>query len=453
MNWEEMTALLCGSDWRSNTRGLHRMRKLCGILGDPQKTLRFIHIAGSNGKGSAAAMLSHILSQAGYRTGRYISPHLCRVNERFSVDGTEISDAQLRETSLAVRAATGFMDEKPTIFELITALAFLYFQKEGCDLVVLEVGLGGRLDATNVIDAPIVALIMSLSLEHTAELGDTLEKIAQEKGGIIKEGSEVVLSADPAAEPVIRGLCRERRAGLTITDETELTVTDSGRESLTEQVFSYRQRRDLHLALLGVNQLRNAMTVLDAVDVLRGNRGLVIPEEAVRTGLATVRWPGRFEILSDRPLLIADGAHNPGGVRTLADNLIRYFGNRAAPSSLIFLMGVMTDKQYGEMLDILRNACDPDKNGIEACRFFATAPAGERSLGADRLCAEIERRFECPVTTADSVREGLRQAIAGASDCGAAAPVIIVFGSLYQIGEVMEALKPAADPCGTQNDR
>ena len=437
MNWDEALSLIKGEDWKSVRAGSYRMRELMHLVGDPQNSLKYIHIAGTNGKGSAAAMLSAILSSAGYRTGRYISPHLVRVNERICVNDTEITDSEFTQAASKVRKAAEGMAEKPTIFELLTAIAFVYFRQRACDIVVLEVGLGGRLDATNIIEHPLVSMIMHIGLEHTEELGDTEEMIAYEKAGIIKPSCDTVLYAQSdSVTDVVKRVCEEKNSRLTITDMSVLRAKKSaakrGGESLS-QIFSYRDREDVELKLLGAYQLGNAAAVLDTVDILIGRHGFTISDAAVREGMSTVSWPGRFQVLCRDPLVLLDGAHNSNGVRALADS-ISQFAEENRPR-LIMLMGVMADKDYGSMLDILS-----ETKGIDIAHFIAQAPKGSRSLSPDILEEEITKRFECPVSSCDTISEGLTSAIRIAGDEKAKGndTAILAFGSLYQAGEILE---------------
>ncbi|MCR5178785.1 MAG: bifunctional folylpolyglutamate synthase/dihydrofolate synthase [Lachnospiraceae bacterium] len=438
MNWDEALSLIKGEDWKSVRAGSRRMRELMKLLGDPQNDLNCIHIAGTNGKGSAAAMLSAILKNAGYTTGRYISPHLIRVNERICINDTEISDQEFTDIALTVRKAADSMIEKPTIFELLTAAAFLYFKQRSCDIVVLEVGLGGRLDATNIIGTPLVSLIMHIGLEHTEQLGNTVEEIAYEKAGIVKHGGFTVLYAQSdAVTEVIRKICEERDNFLTITDMTALcgqkNMTRTGTEASVGQTFTYRGRENICLSLLGSYQLHNAAVVLDAVDILKKEHGLTISEEAVRTGLGTVNWPGRFQILCADPLILLDGAHNPNGVEALSESIRSYVCENG--KRLILLMGVMADKDYGSMLDILAGT-----PGMDIALFIAQAPESSRSLSPDQLRKEIEKRFGCAVVSCSSIAEGLKTAYQTAKDEQAKGDktVILAFGSLYQAGEILE---------------
>ena len=416
MNLTEATEFIHAASWRGSCLGLERITELMARLGDPQRELRFIHVAGTNGKGSVCAMLASVLTRAGYRTGLYTSPHLFRVNERIKVDGADVSDAELTELAALVKPAADSMADPPTEFERITAMALLYFARRRCDAVVLEVGLGGRLDSTNVIGPPEAAVVTDLSLEHTAVLGDTLEQIAGEKAGIIKPGASVVLSAQSAeAENVIRRRCAELGCSLRVTEPQALRLRACG---LFGQTLDYRDRRELRLCLSGSYQLKNAAAALDTVDVLR-ERGWAVPEEAVRAGLAETVWPARFEVLQTQPLVLVDGAHNPAGAAELSASLSACLPGR----KLTMVMGVMADKDHSDMIRTL---------APHAADFVTVTPESERALPARELAERIRSLTGLPVRCGGSVRDGLALALEGKGPDGA----VCAFGSLYQAGEV-----------------
>lgn len=393
--------------------GLERITELMHRLGDVQNTLRFVHVAGTNGKGSTCAMLERVLRAVGYRTGLYTSPHLLRVTERIKVNGEEISDAEFAACAARVREAMVGMDDAPTEFERITAMALCCFAAQKCDVVVLEVGLGGRLDGTNVIAAPEVSVIAGIGLEHTDWLGDTVEKIAFEKGGIIKPGCPVVLSRQSeSVEAVIDGLCRERGCALRVTAESVLHES-----SIDGQRFDYGAHRDLFLPLLGGYQLQNAALAVETLDLL-SERGWHIPEVALREGLSQVQWPARLEVLQREPLVLLDGAHNPNGV----DALERALTQLLPGQKVTLVMGVMADKDFGEMLDTM---------APHAARFVAAAPDYYRALPSDKLAQTARAHLPCPVLDGGSVPQALKLALTLCEG----APVV-VFGSLYQAGEV-----------------
>lgn len=394
--------------------GLERITELMEKLGNPQNALKFVHVAGTNGKGSTSAMIESVLRTAGYCTGLYTSPHLWRMNERLRVNGAEVTDEELCALAETVKTAVDEMEDKPTEFERITAMGFLYFVEKGCDIVVLEVGLGGRMDATNIIAAPEVAVIMNIALEHTAILGDTVEKIAFEKGGIIKPGSSVALYRQSAeAERVIERICTERGAKLRRADA--VTARESG---IDGQRFDCGAREDLFLPLLGPHQMGNAATALAALELL-SERGFAVSEEQVREGLAKTEWGARLEVLHRDPTVLLDGAHNPDGVEALSKALKALFGER----KLTLVMGVMADKDYVEMLKLI----EP-----RAKRVIATAPDYYRALDPKSLAEALSAQLSVPVVDGGSVESALRLAL----DTTPADEAVCVFGSLYQAGEV-----------------
>ncbi|MBR3034687.1 MAG: bifunctional folylpolyglutamate synthase/dihydrofolate synthase, partial [Firmicutes bacterium] len=266
MTYQETIEFLEISNWMGSRLGLSRMQELLHLLGDPHKQLKYVHITGTNGKGSTAAMLESVLRAAGYHTGLYTSPHLIRYNERMKIDGRNVSDEDMQHAADLMAVQIEKMEDKPTVFERITVMALLIFALKKCEIVVLEVGLGGRLDATNVIEAPECSVITNMDLEHTQVLGNTIEEIAAEKAGIIKPGCPVVLYAQSeAAESVVKAKAAECGSRFFRTDPSKIRVLS---RSLKGQIFDYRQRKNVRIALPGNYQLRNASTVLDTVDVL-----------------------------------------------------------------------------------------------------------------------------------------------------------------------------------------
>ncbi|WP_312634733.1 folylpolyglutamate synthase/dihydrofolate synthase family protein [Oscillibacter sp.] len=417
MNLSQALEFIHATSWQGSRLGLERIEELMELLGNPQKRLKFIHVAGTNGKGSVCAMLSEILTRAGYTTGLYTSPHLFRINERMKVNGTDISDEELTDLARQVKPLVDGMSDQPTEFERITAMALLYFQQKNCDVVVLEVGLGGRLDSTNVIGAPDAAVITHIALEHTDVLGDTLAKIAGEKAGIIKPGAEVVLSGQTEeVEAVVRRVCGQQGCTLRTTDSAAQTLLA---HDLDGQTFDYRDRKDLRLRLIGNYQYQNAAVALDTVDVLRERRGYSISESAVREGLLAVTWPGRFEILQKNPLVLVDGAHNPDGVRELARGLEAYLPGR----KLTMLMGVMADKDYDDMIRTVAPF---------AKEFIAVTPESERALSSEALCSRIAELTGLPARSGGDVKSGMAMAMDGKGP----EDIVCAFGSLYQVGEV-----------------
>lgn len=414
MNLTEAMEFIHCTDWKGSRLGLERIAELMHKLGDPQDGLRFVHVAGTNGKGSVCAMLSSVLTAAGYRTGLYTSPHLCRLNERMKINGTDISDAELIALAEEIKPQADQMKDMPTEFEIITAMAFLYFKKQHCDIVVLEVGLGGRLDSTNIIRTPEVAVICNIGLEHTEVLGDTLEKIAAEKAGIIKpEAAAVLYGQSKAVEDVIRHQCRQCGVELRVADFARIRPID---HSLDGQLFDWKGYRRLRLGLLGVHQLHNAAVVLETVECL-ANRGWKIGEEAVRRGLADVRWPARLEVLSRSPLFILDGAHNPQCAETLASAISENLPNE----KIVFLTGVLADKEYRKMMDLVLPY---------ASSFVCLTPESPRALPGEKLAAYLLAQGAM-ASVCDSAEQGIAKALEKA-DGGA----VVAFGSLYLAGAI-----------------
>ncbi len=426
MTGEEAVAYVWSHGWDAHAPGLGRVRELLRRLGDPQKGLRFIHAAGTNGKGSVCACLASVLEAAGYRVGLNTSPHLERFHERIRVNGEEISDEALGAVMDRVRPAAETMAEHPTEFELITAAAFLHFQEQVCDIVVLETGLGGALDASNVIETPELAILTAMGMDHAAILGPTLRDIAAAKAGIIKPGGTVVSRGGcPEADEVFRQVCQERGADLTELDLSRLRVR---RLNLEGAVFDFAPWENLTIPLAGAYQAENAALALTALEALK-KKGWSIPEEAVRQGLAAVRWPGRFEVLGKRPVFLLDGAHNAHGMRAAAESLRALFPGKR----LTFLLGVLADKDAGEMLDLLAPLAE---------RAFVLRPDSPRAMDPAALCALLaERGVEARPCV--SVEEGLNAALAAAGEA------ICALGSLYLCGEVRAAYTGKFPPPGT----
>lgn len=415
MNYEQALEYIHGIYGRGSKLGLTRITELLNRLGNPQKSLKFVHIAGTNGKGSTAAMTSHILRAAGYQTGLYISPFINRFNERIQLNNVPIPDDELAELTTYVHDFAESMENPPTEFELITAIAFEYYKRSKCDIVVLEVGLGGTLDSTNVIDTPELAIITPIGLDHTHVLGSTIKQVASAKAGIIKEGGDVVVYGhDRDAEEVFETACREKHASLKKTDFSSLKLLS---RSIDGQHFAFAEYSDLFLTLIGSYQLYNAAVVLTGIEALR-KKGWKISEDAVKEGLSGTRWPGRFEVLSRKPLFIVDGGHNPHGVRGTADTLKAFFPEQ----KFVFLMGVMADKNVDEILDILTPL---------AKRFYTAAPDNQRAMSASELAARIESRG-VKATACASVEKGVEAALSENTD----GSIICAIGSLYMAGTV-----------------
>ncbi|HBR09067.1 MAG TPA: bifunctional folylpolyglutamate synthase/dihydrofolate synthase [Clostridiales bacterium] len=416
MTYEEALNFIRGVSWLGSKPGLTRIRELLARLGNPQDSLKFIHVAGTNGKGSTAAMLASILRAAGYRTGLYTSPYLHAFNERMQIDSAPVSNAALAEVVGELAAAADGMPDPCTEFELVTAAAFLWFKKEKCDIVVLEVGLGGRLDATNVIKSPECAVITNIGLDHTAVLGNSVEEIAFEKAGIIKGGPVVSYAQEPAVSSVLYGAAEMAGSPLRFVDFSRI---ESLSDSLSGQVFRVGGGTEYSLPLLGANQLKNAATALCAVESLRES-GWKLPPEAVRRGLKTVAWPARFELITRNPYFIVDGGHNPQCMASTAENLMKYFPD----AWRVLLIGVLADKDWQAMLDIIAPAADA---------FVAVTPMSPRALPAKTLCAALQKYGKHAIA-----RERISDGVAAALNLAGRDGVVCSVGSLYTAGPVRE---------------
>ena len=420
--------------WQTSRLGLSRMVDLLERLGRPQDDLRFVHVAGTNGKGSVCAYLASVLQAAGYKVGLFTSPFILCFEERIRVNGENITSEELARAVQAVRPAAEAVEadtgDHPTEFELMAAVAFEHFRAVGCDIVVLEVGLGGRLDATNVIDAPEASVICRIGLDHTDLLGDTVAAIAGEKAGIVKPGCPVASwPQEREAMAIIEAVAAERGCELVVPDFSQLAVEPLAGAALRR--FSW-QGQEFETRLLGSYQPFNAALALETVRVLRG-RGWDIPEEAEVAGIASARWPGRFEMVAASPLTIVDGGHNPQGAEALAASLADLLGEEGR-GSVDFALGVLADKDYPAMV----RAVAP-----WARSFSVYAPTSPRALSADELAAcvrevlgEEGRADDVPVRVCAEAAEALRAARAAAGSQG----VAVAFGTLYAIADLMAAL-------------
>lgn len=419
MTAEQAIAYIHSVFWKGSIPGLGRTQTLLEKLGNPQDSLKYVHIAGTNGKGSTAAMTASILRKAGYRTGLYTSPYIYRFHERIQVDGEQISDEDLVAVTEYVKPFADSMEEAPTEFELVCCIAFEYFKRKQCDIVVLEVGMGGEFDATNVIRTPEVAVITNIGLDHTDYLGSTVEEIARTKAGIFKDGgSAVIYRGTPSVEAVFEEVCAQRNVRLKKADFEGLRLHAHGLEG---QVFDCGDRKNLQLPLLGDHQLHNAAVVLGIADTLI-EKGWKITEQNIYDGIRDVTWPGRFDIVSRDPLFIIDGGHNPQCIEALIKNIQDYLQDK----KVIALTGVLADKDYGDMYQ-------PVMPLVE--RFVCITPDNPRKLEADRLAVYLQQAG-ANAEACQSIRAGVLRAMELAGKDG----VVLCFGSLYSIGAIHDAL-------------
>ena len=402
--------------------GLTSIRELCKRLGDPQKDVKWVHVAGTNGKGSTLAYVSTILSKSGYRVGRYVSPTIREYRERIQVGGRMISQKDLAEGMTFVKEACDDMIScgfaQPTPFEVETALAFWYFRKKACDIGVLECGMGGLLDATNIIENTLVEVIASIGMDHVKFLGKTLKEIASQKAGIIKPGSTVVcLDQKEEVLSVIRKKAEDVGAKLLVSKPSLASKVHYG---LEKQSFTYGNYGKLEIRLAGQFQIANAILAVDACAAL-AEKGYPVSTEGIRRGLMETHWDGRLTILQKRPLFLADGAHNEDAAEKLSKSIEFYFTNRR----IIYIMGVLRDKDYDRIIELTHSYADQI--------ITVTPPENPRALSALDLAKEIAKVHKA-VTAAESLEDAVEMArmLAGKDD------VILAFGSLSYLGRLMD---------------
>lgn len=427
MNYREAMEYVEELQQYGSVMGLATMQELCTRLNNPQEQLKFVHIAGTNGKGSVLAYVSTVLQTAGYKVGRFISPAVKDFREQFQVDGRMITQSGLCKYLEPVRQAAEEMAAEglphPTLFEVETAVAFLYFLDKQCDIVVLETGLGGALDATNVITNTLAAVFTSISMDHMNILGDSLERIASVKAGIIKSKCYVISAKQQAeAMKALRQAALLRKAKFYTADVARAKNIKYG---AAKQSFTYDKYKNVEIMMLGQFQIENAVVALETLSAL-GKQGFPVAEEKLRQGFAQTVWHGRFDVIGRKPLFIADGAHNEDASAKLAETIRFYFTNRR----IIYIMGMLKDKEYDK---VIRNTYELAEHIITV-----TPPIKERAMHAYEL-AQAVREYHDKVTVADSVQEAVEMAylLAGQDkDC-----VIIAFGSLSYLGEVMDVVE------------
>ncbi|HHX18407.1 MAG TPA: bifunctional folylpolyglutamate synthase/dihydrofolate synthase [Clostridium sp.] len=405
--------------------GLERIQKLLDLMGNPQEKLKCIHVAGTNGKGSTIAMINSILNESGYSVGRFTSPYIESPEDCIWANGKKISKEDFANNLQYVKEKVQLMSKKeesiePTEFEILTAIAFWYFYNMNCDIVLLEVGLGGRLDSTNVIKKSLVSVISNISYDHTDKLGNTLSEIAYEKAGIIKENSCVIsYPQKEEVEKVIEDVCSIKNASLIKTDIDKINIKKS---SIEGQEFDYGERKSIKINLLGTHQIKNAALAIDTIDVLI-KKSYRISEGAIKKGLFLTKWPGRFEVLKKKPVFIIDGAHNLNGVKVLKRNLQLYFPNK----KIIFITGIFADKDYVSMI----KECS-----FIASKFIIINLDSKRGMDAKEL-AKVARRYCNDVVVSDTIECAVRMSIDNASRDG----ILCAFGSLSFVGTMRSFFK------------
>jgi dihydrofolate synthase / folylpolyglutamate synthase len=395
--------------------GLENIAWILDLIDNPQRFLKTIHIAGTNGKGSVASMLSHILKEAGYRVGKYTSPHLLSFTERITIDEKEITEEEVAALTETIKDKVRQEDKNRffTFFDFTTALAFEYFRRGRIDIAVIEVGLGGRLDSTNVID-PLVSIITNVSLDHTDYLGGDIRNIAKEKAGIVKRGKPVVTGAEGVALRIIEEIARSLHSPL-----YQLYKAFSY-EKKADQVMSYSGEKsfdNLFISLKGDHQLKNGALALCVAELLPAY-GFSVKEDSIRKGLAGTKWPGRLEVVHEKPSIILDGAHNPDGARTLAE----FLGTHYRDKNKVLIFGVMKDKDYKEILDIVSPRVDT---------IILTKPATARALPPRELEGQVKDAI---------ITEDIKSALVLAKSIAGDDDLILVTGSFYTVGEAKQVL-------------
>lgn len=422
MEYEESIAYIKEFPRFKKDASLDAMKLLLHGLGDPQNDIRAVHVAGTNGKGSTVTMLASVLTAAGYKTGRYISPYVLEFRERMMIGSKMIGRKRLASIMTRVREQADTLISQGQLlnaFDVTTAAAFLWFSEEKCDFVVVETGLGGRLDATNTIPEPVLHIITAVGLDHMEVLGDTVEKIAQEKCGIMRPGCRLLTSPgqDPKVLAVMAQKAMELEATFTIAPKECGTVISESCEG-TELLAG---KKELWIPLAGRHQILNVSTVLSAVDILNENHIARIPDESVLEGIANVRFPARFEMCSKVPLTVLDGAHNPQAAAALAENVRRFITGRK-----ILLIGMMADKDVRTTLEILCPEFD---------EIIAVPVESPRAMDPGDL-SEIAGEFCRKVSVMSDAKEALDGVLAGLS----AGESLVVAGSLYLASELRPQL-------------
>jgi len=399
--------------------GLANVKNLLEKVGHPEADLKFIHIAGTNGKGSVMAYVSTVLTCAGYQVGRYVSPTLYSYRECIQINGNNITREDFTKHMVRIIAAIHRMEQEglahPSPFEIETVLAMMHFQEQGCDMVVLECGMGGSMDATNVIANTVLAVITSISMDHMDYLGDTLEKIAMNKAGIIKPGAAVVIGKqEQLIEEAIWALCTEKGNPLVVAKPQEAVIRES---TIEKQTFRYHGE-EVTITMAGSHQIENAVLALECIQTLN-QIGYTVTKEEIQQGFLKTRWNGRFTVIKKEPYVVVDGAHNPDAALKLKQSIEMYFPEQGK----IFIMGVFGDKQYDRIAKIL--------TPLAKQVYTIETPDNERALKASELASVVEK-YNSHVQACKSIGEAVNLSLAGAGKDG----VVIAFGSLSFIGEI-----------------
>ncbi|MEB3089411.1 MULTISPECIES: folylpolyglutamate synthase/dihydrofolate synthase family protein [unclassified Parvimonas] len=420
MDYETAMIKLRGEVCSGIKLGLQNIKTLMEKLGNPQDKLKIIHIAGTNGKGSCTSFVNSVLVSQGYKVGMFTSPSIYNFEERIRINNKNIPEDKLIELMDEVREVANTLEVFPADFELVTAVAFLYFYREKCDFAIMEVGLGGRLDATNVVDKPLITLITSISFDHQQFLGNTIKEISLEKAGIIKDGVPLVLySQDTEIMDNIIRVAKSKNSKVIVNDLSKIKILENNKSG---QIIDYKEFRNLKINLLGSHQVKNATISLELLLELR-KMGFEISNESIYNGFLTVTWPCRFELVSKSPDFILDGAHNIDGIEKFISNINFYYKD----SRKIAIFGVLEDKDYNEMLERIIPYFD---------MFLTVRPDSERAMEAYELKDKIEALTEKKVYSFDNYQDAIDKSF----EISSKDDVISAFGSLYFVGEVRKLL-------------
>jgi len=404
--------------------GLENILRLLEIMGNPQERLKIVHVTGTNGKGSTASFISKILIEEGYKVGFFSSPSLEVLNERIRINGQNISNDELAKSTFKVKQSVDVMLSEgldhPTEFEVVTALAFDYYNRENTDFVVLEVGMGGRLDSTNVVKDPLVSVITPIALDHTEFLGDTIKKVAFEKAGIIKENSVAVIHPqDKEVLDVITKKCEELNTKLVISPVSSIEILDADEFGTIFKVFD----KEYKISILGEHQTRNATVAITVINGLKENYKILVSNQSIKNGLLKATWPGRLEVMCRKPTVVIDGAHNFHGAKGLAQSVKSLYSGRR----VISVIGILGDKDISGILSQMLPLCND---------VIVTEPKNPRKLDARKLAELIRKYSKNPI-----IEPNIKDAIYKAIDIADSNDVVLFFGSLYMIGTVRSILK------------
>ncbi len=417
MKYKQLDSIIKTFSRPGSVPGLERVRKLCDLLYNPENKCKTIHVAGTNGKGSVCAHLESVYKTAGVKTGLYTSPHLVRVNERFRIDGKEIEDNELFRLVETISKVSKQNNIKPTEFEILTAVAFLWFSENNCDIVILETGLGGRFDATNVVTSPLCSVITSISVDHTDFLGNTVEQIAFEKAGIIKDGSPVVIGDFSKVKETLVAYANQKGSKTFLVDKT--AIAEIFHNDMLQK-FEY-DKKEYEITLLGKHQIQNAVIAIETVETVnKKDKDLFVSNDKLKQGLKQTVWNARFQAFCDnyKPIII-DGAHNVAGAKSLAQAIRRHYSGK----EFTVIAGVLGDKQWHTMFDIF---CEISND------FVLVTPNNPRALPKEEIYNYIESKPKIKAIVEHSLKSAERLALSHKTDG------VIICGSLYLAGEYLE---------------